>query len=42
MGMARLGGLKFGVCLAWLLGLYALLGAAIMGLAAGVRALVGL
>lgn len=42
MGMARLGGLKFGVCLAWLLGLYALLGAAMMGLAAGVRALLGL
>ena len=42
LGMARLGGLKVGVCLAWLLGLYVLLSGLVMGLAAGVRALVGL
>jgi len=40
--MSRLGGIRFGVCLAWILGLYVLLGAAVMGVAAGVRALFGL
>lgn len=42
LGMARLGRLKPGLCVAWFLGLYVLVAGLMMGVAAGVRALFGL
>lgn len=42
VGMARLGGLRLGVCLAWMLGLWVLLSAFMVGLVVGARALFGL